>query len=61
MTWNIAYTGVMRNAYVILIRKLVEWRPFGRSRCKLEDVLDWILKEKDGMVWNELIYFSTGI
>lgn len=29
-------------------QKIVRRRKFGRPRCRLEDVLEWILKRKDG-------------
>jgi len=50
MRWvgNVADMGEMRSAYRILVGNLEGKRPFGRPKCRWEEILEWILGKYSG-------------
>jgi hypothetical protein len=50
--------GDMRNACKIVSVGNPEWkRPLGSSRCRLEYILNWVLKTQDVTSWTEYIWY----
>jgi hypothetical protein len=48
--------GEKRNAYRILVGKPEGNKPLGRSGCRWETILEWIMEKLDGMVWTGFIW-----
>jgi hypothetical protein len=46
---DVAHTGEMRNAYIILVGRPEEKRPFGRCRFRTEDDVRMDLRERCGL------------